>query len=278
MSSPSFLEQITVATFARVAAARGQMPLEQLREAVLAKSLLGCMVGDSDADARASFAYALAKPGLSFICELKQASPSKGRITESYDYLSIAREYLAAGAEAISVLTEPDFFMGSDEHLRELSVAVALPALRKDFVIDEYQIYQAKLLGASAVLLIVALLSDQQLHDFLACADSLNLAALVEVHSESELLRALIAGAKIVGVNNRDLKTFETDMSVSVRLREYIPDDCLFVVESGINTRADIEIVELIDADAVLIGETMMRAEDKRAKLAELRGIASTDE
>jgi indole-3-glycerol phosphate synthase len=273
LSSLSFLEQITIATYARVAAARELVSLEQLREAVLAKSLFGCMSGEGAADTKLSFADALAKPGLAFICELKQASPSKGKIAESYDYLSIARVYQKAGADAISVLTEPDFFMGSDEHLSEVSAGVALPTLRKDFIIDEYQIYQAKLLGASAVLLIVALLSDQQLSDYLACIGKLDLDALVEVHSEAELLRALIAGAKIIGVNNRDLKTFELDLSVSVRLREYIPDDCLFVVESGINTRTDIEIVELIDADAVLVGETLMRAEDKQAKLAELKGL-----
>jgi len=222
---------------------------------------------------KGSFAFekAIAKPGLSFICEVKKASPSKGVIAEDFPYLDIAREYETAGASAISVLTEPDFFMGSNLYLTEISKFVKLPLLRKDFVIDPYQIYEAKIIGASAVLLICALLDAKTLKEYIGIANELGLSALVETHDENEVKFALEAGARIIGVNNRDLKTFEVALETSARLRELVPSDVLFVAESGIKTRED--ILKLGKVDAVLIGETLMRSKDKKSELDKLRGV-----
>jgi indole-3-glycerol phosphate synthase len=218
-----------------------------------------------------SFAAALAAPGLSFICEVKKASPSKGVIAEDFDHLGIARSYEEAGAAAISVLTEPNFFQGSPRYLAEIAAAVSVPALRKDFIIDAYQIHEAASLGAAAVLLIVALLSDEQLAAFIACAHSLGMDALVEAHTREELERALAAGAGIVGVNNRDLHSFEVDLSLSVRLREVVPSDVLYVAESGIRTLDDVALLACAGVDAVLIGETLMRSNSRAALLAQMR-------
>lgn len=222
------------------------------------------------------FEKALRRPGesgeLAFICECKKASPSKGLIAPDFPYLRIAREYEAAGADCISVLTEPKWFLGSDEYLREIAEAVWIPCLRKDFTVDDYMIYEAKLLGAEAVLLICSLLSEAQLKEYLAVTEELGLSALVETHDEDEVQMALDAGARILGVNNRNLKDFTVDTDNSRRLRERIPRDVLFVSESGVRSAADVEALRQIGADAVLIGETLMRAPDKRAKLAELRG------
>lgn len=218
------------------------------------------------------FRAALAKPGISFICECKKASPSKGLIAPEFPYVQIAREYEAAGADCISVLTEPKWFLGSDEYLREIAEAVSIPCLRKDFLVDEYMIHEAKLLGASAVLLICAILSPAQLREYLACANELGLSALVEAHDEAEVASALEAGAKIIGVNNRNLKDFSVNPENSRRLRRLIPREVLFVSESGVKTAEDVAILRELGADAVLIGETLMRAPDKTKKLAELRG------
>ncbi len=221
-----------------------------------------------------SFAFenALKKPGISFICECKKASPSKGLIAPDFPYLQIAKEYEAAGADCVSVLTEPKWFLGCDKYLREITQAVSIPCLRKDFTVDEYMIYEAKLLGASAVLLICAILTEKQLRDYIGICDMLGLSALVEAHDEAEVHTALNAGARIVGVNNRNLKDFSVDMENSRRLRAMIPQDVLFVSESGVKTAEDVSRLREIGADAVLIGETLMRAADKNARLAELRG------
>lgn len=218
------------------------------------------------------FEKALGKQGLSFICECKKASPSKGLIAPDFPYLDIAREYEAAGADCISVLTEPSRFLGSSDYLREIAAAVNIPCLRKDFVVDEYMIYEAKTLGAAAVLLIVSILDCDTLRRFISICDSLGLSALVEVHDENEMKTASDAGARIVGVNNRNLRDFTVAQSNSARLRPLVPSGVLFVSESGVKTRGDVANIEQIGADAVLIGETLMRAADKRAMLDELRG------
>ena len=217
------------------------------------------------------FENALKKPELCFICECKKASPSKGLIAPDFPYLKIAREYESAGADCISVLTEPNRFLGSDRYLWEIAKEVSVPCLRKDFTVDEYMIYEAKLLGASAVLLICSILSKRQLKEYIGVCDELGLSALVEAHSEDEVQAALDAGARVIGVNNRNLKDFTVDTDNSLRLRKLIPKDVLFVSESGVKDQSDVKALRQIGADAVLIGETLMRAADKKAKLAELR-------
>lgn len=211
------------------------------------------------------------KDGLSFICECKKASPSKGLIEPDFRYLEIAREYEAAGADCISVLTEPKWFLGSDEYLKEIAKTVSIPCIRKDFTVNEYQIYQAKTLGAAAVLLICSILSEEQLGEYIKICDSLGISALVEIHDEKEAGMAVRAGARIIGVNNRNLKDFTVDTANSKKLRDLIPDDIIFVSESGVKSTDDIRAIREIGADAVLIGETLMRADDKKAKLDELR-------
>lgn len=220
------------------------------------------------------FEKTLKKEGLSFICECKKASPSKGLIAPDFPYLQIAREYELAGADCISVLTEPKYFLGNDSYLQEIAAAVSIPCLRKDFTVDEYMIYETKLLGASAVLLISSILTQEQLKEYLAVCETLGLSALVEVHNEAETEMALNAGAKIIGVNNRNLKDFSVNMNNSLTLRKMIPDNILFVSESGVKSAEDIQNIRDIGADAVLIGETLMRTTDKKAKLNELKGIA----
>ena len=225
---------------------------------------------------KGSFALetALRKPGLSFICECKKASPSKGLIAEDFPYLRIAREYEDAGADAVSVLTEPKWFLGSDEYLREIAGAISIPCLRKDFTVDPYMIYEAKLLGASAVLLICSILEQGQLEEYHGICEELGLSALVEAHDEGEIRMALDAGARIIGINNRNLKDFSVDTENSRRLRSLIPSDILFVSESGVKTAGDAAALREIGADAVLIGEALMRAEDKRQLLQQLKGEA----
>lgn len=218
------------------------------------------------------FEKALSKDGISFICEVKRASPSKGMISPSFPYLDIAREYERIGASAISCLTEKKYFLGKPEYLRDIASIVSIPVLRKDFIIDEYQIYEARALGASAILLICAILTDEKMKHFMTLADSLGLSVLTEVHDEEEVRRALAAGARIIGVNNRNLKDFTVSLSNAVRLSSLVPEDVLFVAESGIRTRKDIETLERCGADAVLIGETFMRALDKEKMFDTLQG------
>ena len=254
----------TLASHARARTLKNKHKIseEEIRKAALA---LG-------ADTGFPFEKALAQPGMSLICEVKKASPSKGIIARDFPYLEIAREYEQAGASAISCLTEPDFFMGSDEYLRKIAAAVKIPVLRKDFTVDPYMIYEAKVLGASAVLLICAILTDEELIEYGALARSLGLSALVEAHDEREVERALRVDKAVIGVNNRDLRTFTVDCRNSVRLRKMVPGDRLFVSESGIQTPTDIEILRENGVDAVLIGETLMRSPDKAAELRCLKG------
>lgn len=218
------------------------------------------------------FKEALKKSGLSVISEVKKASPSKGVIAEDFPYLAIAKEYEAAGASALSVLTEPYYFMGNDTYLKEIANQVQIPVLRKDFTVDEYMIYEAKVLGASAVLLICAILSDEELKRYAKIAQELGLSALVEAHTEEEVQRALNGKARIIGVNNRDLKTFTVDIHTSERLRRQVPQDIVYVSESGIKTPEDIRRLRENGTDAVLIGETFMRSEDKKTALRWLAG------
>lgn len=218
------------------------------------------------------FETALRKPGLSFICECKKASPSKGVIAPDFPYLQIAKDYEEAGADAISVLTEPKWFLGSDEYLKEIAKQVSVPCLRKDFTIDEYMIYQAKVLGASAILLICSLLSQEQIKEYLEISRELGLSALTEAHSEKEVEKALCAGANIVGVNNRNLKDFSVNTENCRNLRQMVPRDILFVSESGIQNAKDVAAIRKIGADALLIGEAFMKARDKKALLFQLRG------
>lgn len=220
-----------------------------------------------------AFENALKTRDISFICECKKASPSKGLIAQDFPYLQIAKDYEAAGADCISVLTEPKWFLGSDEYLKEIAQIVSVPCLRKDFTVEPYMIYEAKLLGAAAVLLICAILDEEQIKTDIAICDELGLSALVEVHDEAEVRMALNAGARVIGVNNRNLKDFSVDTENSRRLRDLIPKDVLFVSESGVGSAQDIERLREIGVDAVLVGETLMRAADKKTKLAELRGI-----
>lgn len=258
------LEEIAARTVQRVAEEKAAVPLSEMKKR--AEAL--------DANTGFPFRKALSGDEISFICEVKRASPSKGLIAPDFPYLDIARDYERAGASAISCLTEPFWFKGRDEYLAEISNAVKIPVLRKDFTVDEYMIYQAKTLGASAVLLICSILSKEQLSEYLGIAHSLGLSALVEAHDEDEVRTALSAGAGIIGVNNRDLRTFTVDINNSARLRKLVPPEVLFVSESGIKTAADIEALRSNGTNAVLIGETLMRSPDKKAALDELRGHA----
>ncbi len=218
-----------------------------------------------------AFEKALLSDDLSFICEVKKASPSKGVIAEDFPYLDIAKEYETAGASAISCLTEPKWFMGKDEYLSEIAQAVSIPVLRKDFTVCDYQIYEAKLLGASAILLICALLDTDTIREYIDICDELGISALVEAHNEDEVKSAIDAGARIIGVNNRNLKDFSVDVNNSTRYRSMIPNNIAFVSESGIKTHDDIKVLLDNGTNAVLIGETFMRADDKSAMLKELR-------
>ena len=220
-----------------------------------------------------AFESALSCEGLSFICECKKASPSKGVIADDFPYVDIACEYESAGADAISVLTEPKYFLGRNEYLREISDAVKIPVMRKDFIVDEYMIYEAKILGASAVLLICAILEGSKLREYIRICDTLGISALVEAHDESEIHTAIDSGARIIGVNNRNLKDFTVDTSNSKRLRKIIPPDVIFVSESGIKTPEDVKAAQDFGANAILVGETLMRADDKRVMLARLKSL-----
>lgn len=262
MNEKNILEEIAEKTRERIRKEKLQFPLDQLK--ALAEK----------APQQPSFLEALKKTGMSYICEVKKASPSKGLIAPDFPYLEIAKEYEAAGASAISCLTEPFYFMGSDTYLREITETVDIPVLRKDFTVDKYMIYQAKAFGAAAVLLICAILNDQELLEYRELAETLGMDALIEAHDEEEVARALKAGAKIVGVNNRDLKTFKVDMNNSIRLRNLAPDNVVFVSESGIKNAGDIAILERNRVGAVLIGETLMRSPDKKAALENLNGGA----
>lgn len=256
----NILKEIAAYAVKRVQQAESKMPLEAIKEQAL--TLPG---------KEFVFEYALRKPELSFICECKKASPSKGIIAEDFPYLKIAQEYEQAGADCISVLTEPKYFLGNDSYLQEIARSVSVPCLRKDFVIAPYMIYEARVLGAAAVLLICSLLTEKELAEYLEICDSLGMSALVEVHNAAEISMAIHAGARIIGVNNRNLSDFSVDMANSNRLRELVPPEIVFVAESGIKTAADVQTMREIEADGVLIGELLMRADNRSAMLAELR-------
>ncbi len=259
--SKTILNEIADNTRQRYGKIISEKPLEEVKARALAMPK-----GDF------SFEKALKKNGVSFICEIKKASPSKGLISPDFPYLEIAREYEAAGADCISCLTEPKWFLGSDEYLREIAREVSIPVLRKDFTVCEYQLYEAKCLGAAAVLLICALLDTNTIREYIGICDSLGISALVEAHDEEEISSALSAGARVIGVNNRNLHDFTVDVNNSTRYRELIPAGVAFVSESGIKERRDIEVLENNKTDAVLIGETLMRARDKAKVLKELKG------
>jgi len=256
------LEKIAKRTVERVAELKRRKPVEQVISEATAL----------DPDTGFPFEKALRAEGLSFICEIKKASPSQGIIAPDFPYLQIAKDYEAAGAAAISVLTEPYWFQGQDQYLTEISKEVDLPLLRKDFIVDSYQIYEAKLIGASAILLICALLDTETLKDYLEIAHSLGLSALVEAHTEGEVRSALAAGVRVIGVNNRNLKTFEVDLTTSLKLRSLVPETVLFISESGIKSPEDVALLKVNQTDAVLIGESLMRSDHKREQLALLRG------
>lgn len=258
----TILDQLAEYARERTKQAKKKLSLEEIRQLAMALP-------------KGSFTFeeALKKPGISFICECKKASPSKGVIAPDFPYLEIAKEYEKAGADCISVLTEPKWFLGSDEYLKEIASVVSIPCLRKDFTVDEYMIYEAKLWGAQAVLLICSIISTEKIREYINICDTLGISALVEAHNEAEIKSAVEAGARIIGVNNRNLKDFTVDTENSRRMRELVPKDILFVSESGVKTTRDIQVLQEIGVDAVLIGETLMRATDKKEKLDELRGV-----
>ncbi|MBO4470191.1 MAG: indole-3-glycerol phosphate synthase TrpC [Clostridia bacterium] len=244
---------------------RAKREQEKVPEAELREQALSLGKGNGEA-----FLSALRKPDISFICEIKKASPSKGLISPDFPYLKIAGAYERAGADCISCLTEPEYFLGSDQIFREVREKVSLPMLRKDFTVCEYQLDQARVMGANAALLIVSLMDEKTLAAYLAHCEKLGIAALVETHDEEEIRKAVSAGAKIIGVNNRNLKDFSVDFENAARLRDRIPPECIYVAESGVKTPEDVQRLRRIGADAALIGETLMRSEDPAAKLREL--------
>ena len=264
----TILNEIAEYTKARIESEKKNVPLNEIRD--LAEKIV--KTEDKLKAFRFERELKNASP-MAFICECKKASPSKGLIAEQFPYIDIAKEYEAAGATAISVLTEPKWFLGSDRYLEEISQTVSVPCLRKDFTIDPYMIYQAKTFGASAILLICSLLDTAELKEYIAVADSLGLSQIVEAHDESEIESAMEAGARIIGVNNRNLKDFTVDINNSGKLRSMVPESVLFVAESGIKTREDVAKLESIGVNAVLIGETLMRADDKKAMLSNLKGL-----
>ena len=260
----TILDQLADHARERVAAAKQSRPLEAVRREALALP-------------KGSFAFenALKTDDIAFICECKKASPSKGLIAPDFPYLQIAKEYDAAGADCISVLTGPKWFLGSSAYLEEIARAVSIPCLRKDFTVDEYMIYEARLLGASAVLLICSLLDTATVARYLGICDELGLDALVEAHTPDEIASAVSAGARIIGVNNRNLKDFSVDFSNAARLRDLIPPESLYVAESGVTGPDDVAALRAIGANAVLMGEVLMRAKDKKAMLDAMRAACT---
>lgn len=273
----TILDQLADYARYRVEQAKERKPLEEIREETWAASRKGVLSAGTSAPGFPEpfrFEKALAADGdIHFICECKKASPSKGLIAPDFPYLEIARQYEEVGAAAISVLTEPKWFLGSPEYLREIAEEVKVPCLRKDFTVDPYMIYEAKLLGASAILLICAILDTGTLEEYLKVADSLGLSAIVEAHDEAEVASAVSAGARIIGVNNRNLKDFTVDIHNSIRLRSCAPAGTIFVAESGIRTPEDVEILRQNGVNAVLVGEQLMRAGSPKEELNRLRGL-----
>ena len=255
------LTEIVEKTKERVEIAKKILPLEEIKKEV---SLL-------EISDEFPFKKALGEDEISIIAEVKKASPSKGLIAEDFDYVAIAKDYESAGASAISVLTEPYFFQGSNDYLEEIVENVSIPVLRKDFIVDEYMIWEAKLLGASAILLIVSILDIVQLKKYLDLAHDLGLSAIVETHDGDEIMRAMTVGAEIIGVNNRNLNDFTVDIENSINLRRCVSGDVIFISESGIKTKEDVTRLKENNVDAVLIGETLMKSDDKKAMISELK-------
>lgn len=260
------LDDIVASTKKRVEQAKRTISLEEMKKR--AKQV--CKTEHPSESFR--FEKALRNKPIAFICEVKKASPSKGLIAEDFDYVTIAKEYEAAGASCISVLTEPEFFQGDNKYLTEIRKNVSIPIIRKDFTIDEYQIYEAKEIGADAILLICAILTEEQIKQYLEIADSLGLSAIVEAHDEEEVKMALRCKARIIGVNNRNLKDFMVDIQNSLRFRDMVEKEILFVSESGIRTSEDIKRLVEHNVNAVLIGETLMRSPDKAGMIRMLKG------
>ena len=273
----NILETITERTRERIREQEKLIPPAEMRrmaEAVLREEQAGAAANSSgdrlEKDYMPAFERALRQPGMSFICEVKKASPSKGIIAEEFPYMDIAKDYEAAGASAISCLTEPYWFLGSDVYLEEIAETVSVPVLRKDFTCSEYMIWQAKALGASAVLLICSVLDDGELRAYHRLTEELHMSALVEAHDAGEIEQAKQAGARIIGVNNRNLKDFSVDISHSARLRQLAGEDTVFVSESGIRGPEDMKALYENGTDAVLIGEMLMRSPDRQAALKTL--------
>ena len=253
------LQEIAQSTKERVNKEKSIKSLEDIKKEALALPK-GCF----------EFEEAINKPGMSFICEVKKASPSKGVIAKEFPYVEIAKAYEKAGASCISVLTEPEYFKGDKKYLKEISESVNIPLIRKDFVVDEYMIYDAKVYGADCVLLICSLLDEETISHYISICEELGISALVEAHDESEIDMAINAGARMIGVNNRDLKTFTVDIENSERLRKLVPESVLFVAESGIKTKEDVRRLKSANVNGVLIGETLMKCDDKEEMIKEL--------
>lgn len=278
----NILQKIVKSTKTRVKRDKARISFNAMREK--AESLYKAQVAESSLDSRIKSPFAFEKaldsakdssdsaPQMRFICEVKKASPSKGIIAHDFPYLQIALDYERAGADCISCLTEPEFFCGADSYLSEIAKSVKIPILRKDFIIDSYMIYQAKVLGADCVLLISEILGYDEMREFCDIAHSLGLSVLVESHSESALQNALNTNARLIGVNNRDLRDFKVDLQTSVRLKKLVPKDRIFVSESGIATHSDIALLQSSGINAILIGETLMREKDKTKALNALKG------
>jgi len=254
------LETIAQANRERYAEIEKQILLEEIKSKALSMNITY----------EFPFEKALAKDGISYICEVKKASPSKGIIAEDFPYVQIAKDYENAGASAISVLTEPQWFKGENKYLQEISQNVKIPLLRKDFTVCEYQIYEAKLYGADAILLIMAALTDTEYKKFHALADSIGLDVLVETHNEEEVKRAVEYG-RIIGVNNRNLQTFDEDITTCERLLPLIPDGKVKVAESAIRKHSDFEYLRGLKFNAALIGEAFMREKDIKKAVDNLR-------
>ena len=272
----NILNEIAEKTRERIERDKKEMPREDLINEIRQKKvqmLLNPLIQSETAKTPHSFYQALKKPGMSYICEVKKASPSKGLIASDFPYLEIAKEYKAAGAAAVSCLTEPFYFQGSDQYLWEIASEVDIPVLRKDFVIDDYMILQAAAYGAAAVLLICALLDDKQLREYREMAEDLGMDALVEAHDEEEVERAIKSGARIIGVNNRNLKDFTITLETTRRLRPYVPEDKVFVAESGIMNDEDVEFLKACHTDAFLIGRAFMEAENPKELATRWKGV-----
>ncbi|MFU0827846.1 MAG: Indole-3-glycerol phosphate synthase [Lachnoclostridium sp.] len=256
------LEEIAAATRKRIEEDKARIPFTIMKK----------KAEQQNTDRGFLFEKVLTGGDIHFICEVKKASPSKGIIADSFPYVDIAKEYEEAGASCVSVLTEPEFFQGSDKYLTEIKEAVNIPVLRKDFILDSYQIYQSRVIGADCILLICSLLEEKTIKEFIDLCDFLGLSALVEAHDEEEIDLAISAGARMIGVNNRNLKTFEVDIDNSLRLRSLVPDEILFVAESGIRSDKDILALRKAKVNAVLIGEALMKSPDKKKMIESLRG------